>query len=132
MTGCSEQKGEKPVFKVHGRLTFEGRPMAKAMISFYSVNANDRAVPSHATADEDGQYELHTYRDSDGAPAGEYIVTIFWPGPRLKKDKTADPGDSEAETATPDRLKGEYALAGKSKLRATVREQNNEIDFKLP
>jgi hypothetical protein len=127
VAGCSGQSKEKPVFKVRGRLTHDGKPMARAMISYYSVDAADRGTPSHATSDAGGRYELHTYREGDGAPAGEYVVTIFWPGPRAKKDKAADPTDPEAETSTPDRLKGQYAQAGKSKLRATVREQDNEI-----
>lgn len=135
--GCSPQTKEKPVFKVRGQVTFDGKPMSRAMISFYPVDPADRSAPSHAVADADGRYELHTYRAGDGAPAGEHIVTIVWPGPRPKKDKNAkakgaDPEEPDAEVVAPDRLKGEYAQAGKSKLRATVREQDNEIDFKLP
>ncbi len=129
-TGCSDGKKEKPVYKVHGRVTFDGKPVAKGAVSFYPVDPSDRNTPSHATTDDDGNFVMHTYRDGDGVPVGEHIVTLYWPGPRVKKEKGADP--DERESVAPDRLKGEYAQVGKSKLRATVREQDNEINFKLP
>lgn len=129
IAGCSGQKGGKPLFKVHGRLTYRGQPMAKAMISFYPVDPKDRSVSSQAVADEDGRYGLQTYRKDDGAPAGDYVVTIYWPGPPLK---TAKPGAADSDAPAPDRLQNAYSWAGTSKLRATVREQDNAIDFELP
>lgn len=132
LTGCSEGKKEKAVYKVHGRLTYNGQPMSKASISFYPVDPNDRSTPAHATVDDDGRFDMHTYRDGDGVPAGEHIVVIHWPGPRPKKDKDkGDPDEPEGTSVAPDRLKGEYNLA-KSKLRFTVREQDNTADLKLP
>lgn len=131
LTGCSEGKKEKPVYKVHGRLTHNGQPMAKATVSFYPVDPNDRTTPAHATVADDGSFDMHTYRDGDGVPAGEHIVVIHWPGPRPKKDKGGDLDGDEGASVAPDRLKGEYNLA-QSKLRFTVREQDNTADFKLP
>lgn len=131
--GCSEAPGEKPVFKVHGRLTFEGKPMRKALISFYSLDG-DRSTPSHGTADDQGRYVLHTYRADDGGPAGEYVVTIYWPAPRPRaaaKDEFVDPVDAD-QINTIDRLKNRYSQAGVTKLRAKVVPRDNEIDFKLP
>jgi hypothetical protein len=103
LTGCSEGKKEKAVYKVRGRLTYDGQPMAQASVSFYPVDPNDRATPSHAAADEDGRFEMHTYRDGDGVPVGEHIVVIHWPGPRVKKekDKGADPDAPEGESVAP-------------------------------
>jgi hypothetical protein len=129
LTSCSQSK-ERPTHIVLGRLTFENKPMGKALISFYSIDPNDRKEPSHATADEEGRYKMETYRKGDGVPAGDYIVTIFWPGPKPKK-ATTDPDD--ADSGAPDRLKYAYASATTSKLRATVKPgQDNEINFNLP
>ncbi len=32
--GCSNKPTEKPVYKVHGRVTFENKPMGGAIITF--------------------------------------------------------------------------------------------------
>ena len=133
LVGCSGEKKEKSVYKVHGRLTRDGKAVAKATVSFYPVDPKDRDTPAHGTTDDAGRFQMHTYREGDGVPAGEHIVVIYWPGPRAQKgkDRGADPDDPEGASVAPDRLKGEYNLA-KSKLRFTVREQDNTADFKLP
>ena len=70
----------------------------------------------------------------DGAPAGEHIVTIYWPAPRpkgLPKPASPDPEDS-GQLNTVDKLGNKYSLVGVSKLRARVEPRDNEIDFDLP
>lgn len=132
--GCSRGPKEKAVYKVRGRVAYEGTPMAGAVLTFHSADAKDRTTPAHATADADGRYDLYTYRPGDGAPAGDQIVTIYWPGPRPKaapKGVTADADDPGA-MSTVDKLDGRYATVGASKLRATVAPKDNEIDFTLP
>jgi hypothetical protein len=59
---------------------------------------------------EDGEFRLTTYREEDGAPSGEYAVTILWPG---EKKTPFGP-------ASPDQLKGTYADPKSPKLRFTV------------
>jgi hypothetical protein len=127
--GCSSKPNERPVFKVSGRLTYAGKPMSKAEISFYPVDPNDRSVPSHGIADDNGRYQLRTYRRDDGAPAGDCVVTITWPGPRPKRFAPSDP---DGDALAPDRLRNAYSRAAATKLRATVREEDNVIDFNLP
>lgn len=127
--GCGGS-GRRPTAPVHGRLTYGGKPMSGALISFYSVDPNDRAEPSHATADGDGRFTMETYRQNDGVPAGEYVVTVFWPGDKPKK---APPDPDDPNAGAPDRLKLAYASTRSSKLRATVRAgADNEINFNLP
>jgi hypothetical protein len=134
--GCSSGPAEKPVYKVRGRVTYENKPMAGAVITFHSADAKDRSTPAHATADADGRYALHTYRPDDGAPAGEHIVTIYWPAPRPKAAAGGATADADAGTEsvmpTIDRLKSKYNTVGNSPLRATVEPKDNEINFNLP
>jgi hypothetical protein len=131
--GCSDGPKEKPVYKVRGKLTYRDKPMAKALVSFYALGG-DRSTPAHATADENGRYVLHTYRADDGAPAGDYVVTVYWPAPRpkpLPKNELIDPVDAD-QLDTVDRLKNQYSHAASSQLRTRVEPRDNEIDFKLP
>jgi hypothetical protein len=128
--GCGKQNNHKPVFQVSGRVTFRGEPMTGAVIGFHPLNVSDlRAVHATSKADKDGHFSLTTYATGDGAPAGEYAVTIYWPGKRLKK---VEPNEDEDEELPPDRLSRAYSDPKSAKLRGTVREQPNTIDFNLP
>lgn len=120
-----------PVFKVTGNLTYKNAPMDGAVVSFHPASqpAGGRALAPTGSADASGQYTLNTYLTADGAPSGEYVVTIYWPGPSSGKAPVAD---GEDKPLAPDRLKGAYADPKTSKLRATVRDQDNAIDFRLP
>src|SRR5882724_4305936 len=79
--GCSDAKPGKPVFPVHGRLTYQNKPMGQARLAFLPVGDGIRGTSAQATTDEDGRYRLTTYRQGDGAPPGEYVVTVYWPAP---------------------------------------------------
>jgi hypothetical protein len=132
VSGCSDQGDRKAVIPVGGVAVFKGEPMAGARITFHPLNDPDpRGVRATGTAGADGRFALTTYVTGDGAPAGEYAVTIYWPaqGPKKPKGK-AEPG--EDEDIRPDRLRRAHADAKTTKLRATVREQPNTIDFTLP
>lgn len=134
--GCSQSSNQKPVYPVNGHVTFEGKPVTRATILFASVDGGDRALQPNATTDEQGNYTLTSYKSNDGAPEGEFIVSIFWPGPRSKKSSSPSPDpeeESEKNLLGPDRLKGRYYPLLKSPLRATVKQgQNNVLDFALP
>ena len=129
--GCGQGEGRKPVFPVSGRVTYKGEPMAGTMIGFHPLDDPDpRAVRMQAIADLDGNYTLTTYTTGDGAPAGEYAVTLYWPGQRVKR-KTDNP-ESEDDEIPPDRLNRSYADPKSTKLRATVQAMPNKLDFNLP
>jgi hypothetical protein len=63
----------------------------------------------------DGKFELRTFRPGDGAPAGEYKVTVSWSGP------------PSADGSATDRLRGRYATPEKTELTATVADAPNEL-----
>lgn len=129
LLGCGKTDDRKPVFPVEGRLTFNKEPMGGAMVTFHPLgDTNPRALRSQATADADGRFQMTTYLAGDGVPAGEYAVTVYWPGKRTGKTK---PGEEE-EDMPPDRLNKTYTVPATTKLRATVHEQPNTIDFTLP
>lgn len=129
LLGCSKTNDRKLVFPVEGRLTYNKGPMGGAMITFHPLrDTNPRALRSQATADADGRFRMTTYLANDGVPAGDYAVTVYWPGKRTGKPKP----DEEEEDMPPDRLNKAYTVPATTKLRATVREQPNTIDFTLP
>ncbi|MFO0935518.1 MAG: hypothetical protein U0798_03260 [Gemmataceae bacterium] len=95
--------------------------MKGAHIDFLPVKNPTPEIVAGGIAGDDGVYFLTSYASKDGSPSGEFIVSIVWP-------KSGPPLD-EAGTL-PDQLKGVYS-SRTSKLRATVTQQNNVIDFDL-
>jgi hypothetical protein len=130
--GCGDP-ARTPVYPVHGRVTAGGKAVNKATVMFASADGADRTLQPNTTTDADGRYALTTYKTDDGAPAGEYVVTVIWPGPPRGPKKPLDPSENPEDAPFADRLKGKYWPAQKSPLRATVKpEPDNEIDFVLP
>ena len=111
------------MFAVSGTLTHQNKPMSGAVITFHPTNGK---LTAQGTANADGKYSLTTYLANDGASAGDYAVTVYWP------EEKAKPTDDPDPPLPPDRLKEAYANVKTTKLKATVREQPNTIDFPLP
>jgi hypothetical protein len=118
LSSCGD--GRVKVYPVHGKVVDEkGKPAAGATVMFHPVTPPGHNVEAAAgTADEAGEYRLTTYNAGDGAPAGEYVVTVTWPEPR--KSPFGPPPK--------DLLCGKYADRQASKLRYTVEPKpDNEI-----
>jgi hypothetical protein len=79
-----------------------------------------------AYADAAGRFDLSTYTPRDGAPAGEYAVTIVWWVSAPAKD--AQEGD---DVIALNRLPSRYSDAKTSNLRAHIGEGPNELTFQL-
>jgi len=124
IAGCSgdDESELLPTHPVHGVLTHQDEPMSGAIVIFHPTKKGLVGGSPRGTADEDGKYRLTTFRTDDGAPAGEYKVTIYWP----------EPGPPDADPLPPDRLKNAYSDEKTTKLTATVSSDQTEIDFPLP
>jgi hypothetical protein len=96
---------------------FDGKPAAGATVFFCPVETEAEALAPYGVTDADGSFTLTTYLTFDGAPAGEYVVTVRWPGPPRRGE----------DAQGPDRLKGRYDDPKTSKLRATVEKKPNEL-----
>src|SRR5437868_15182861 len=91
-SACGKANGRKPVFPVEGRILYEGRPLANAFLVFHPVNdAGPQVTRPTATAENDGTFAPTTYEAADGAPAGEYAVTVEWCRPPTKDDVAPGP-----------------------------------------
>lgn len=115
--------GREPVYPVRGKvLDAGGRPAVGALVVFHPVAAG--AARAVARADADGNFALTTYAEGDGAPAGEYVVTIEWPAARK----------SPFEPEGPDRLQGRLRDSKTSKIRFRVeKNSDNEVPaIRLP
>jgi hypothetical protein len=113
-----------PVHPVAGTLLVGGRPAANAHVVFHPTDGAVAVRPVAVTG-PDGVYRLTTFAAGDGAPAGGYVVTVFWPADTMP----ADPCDCPDPSAH-DRLRGAYLDPARSPLRAAVVPGENRVELR--
>jgi hypothetical protein len=122
LAGCGDSR--KPVFPVQGQvLDADGKPAVGAKVIFHPLDDKDpNAARPIGIVDDAGSFALTTYNKGDGAPQGNYTVTIEW---RLPKKVPYGPQPE-------DQLKGKFASANKSPFKATVANQPTTLEpFRL-
>src|SRR5438132_3037311 len=128
VTLCASCSGGKPLYPVRGEVFFEGQPAAGALVVLHPLDDNSpAAIRPSGYVESDGSVNLTSYLTpsrivGDGAPAGEYIVTVSWLPSDVKEDLSKHPG-----SVLPDKLGGRYGQPDSSKLRAKVLEQPTEL-----
>lgn len=118
--GCG-QSGRKPVYPVTGEVFYKGKkPCVGALVVFHPLGTTGLAVDRpHGTVQGNGSFTLSTFGEGDGAPEGEYGVTIVWQRP----PKTAASGDLAQRRTGPDLLRGRYADPKNPRLKARVEKR---------
>ncbi|WP_397571295.1 carboxypeptidase regulatory-like domain-containing protein [Schlesneria sp. T3-172] len=128
LPGCSHQKPGKdwlPTYRTEGYVTVQGEPAVGAIVRLFpTVPQEDTKPPVIPTGvvNEDGLFELTSYSTGDGAPEGEYFITVEWPDPTISTSQSAVPEDP------PDRLKHRYSDPKRSKLKASISAEENLLD----
>lgn len=113
--GCGEN-WQAETYPAHGRITINGEAPNGAVIELYATGeaVDVRNSRPWAIVQEDGTYALSTYERGDGAPAGQYAVTVRWP-PDVSQPSLAD------------RLGGAFVRPERSRWGVTVGEGENEL-----
>ena len=107
------------VYPVRGQVLVDGKGASDALVFLHAIDDTDsRVVRPFAQADKEGKFAVSTYVSGDGAPAGDYHVTIEW------RELS---GLFKQDVGGPDRLKGAYADAKKAPFQITVGERDNEL-----
>jgi hypothetical protein len=117
LVGCGK-KGWLETYPVKGTVMVDGKPAKGATVSFHpkEVIGDKSYIPTGQT-NENGEFSLSTYMTDDGAPAGEYDVTVVW-HVRYNPISTLWEGD---------KLNGRYADKTKTTLRVTVEKQPQQL-----
>ena len=125
--------GSIPVHPVTGTVLVKGQPAADVQVTFHPANSAPKApsqpgessspIPSPSgKTNAEGKFQLHTYFGNDGAPVGEYTVSLSFAGSAETRDIM-----SKNQTTANVKIPAKYADPKKSGLVATVKEGNNEI-----
>lgn len=79
--GCSKGDWKAETCRVHGSLTINGMAPEGAVLIFLPVGQppDSRGTNPWANVRNDGTYIVSMYEFEDGAPQGEYAMTLRWP-----------------------------------------------------
>jgi len=114
-----------PTHPVTGRITVNGVPARGAIVRLHPKTTQPGTkyplMPS-GTANAEGVFQLTTYEGPDGAPAGEYVVTVEWP------DRDWRPPGGGFPPPPPDRMKGRFADPKRSTIEVQVVEGENQLE----
>lgn len=145
LLGSSCRRGPR-CYSVRGQVLVGGQPATGAVVVFVPTAAPDanpgrgttarkvqaRPEPT-GTVGADGSFTLQTYdpvsrTTQEGAPAGQYVVTVVWLPENAREVAMTNPKEE-----APDRLQGLYSDPATSKLHAEVKEGPTDVPpFQLP
>lgn len=116
LAGCSGKDWEAETYPVTGKVLINGEPAVDAIVELHATaqKPDSRNSRPWGIVQPDGSFSLTTYQKADGAPPGQYAVTLRWP----------------VDLTTPsqvDRLAGAYSTAAKAPANVTVEAGENEI-----
>ncbi|MBA3483577.1 MAG: hypothetical protein H0T51_17355 [Pirellulales bacterium] len=79
LLGCGEAKPDRvAVHPAAGTVTFKGQPAHGASLTLHLKTAAESVPAPRANVEKDGSFKLSTFNGGDGAPEGEYVVTVRW------------------------------------------------------
>ncbi len=122
----SAASGQVPVHPARGRVLFQGKPLAGALVVFLADPKPADTMPRPVgKTDGDGRFKLHTYLGEDGAPAGKYRLSISLP---KRSGEAGGLASKNADTGAPaDPIGDRYFNAETSGLTAEVKPGDNEL-----
>jgi len=114
LSGCGAKLKTYPV---EGTVTaHDGTPLEGVQVVW---RCTDPPLSATAVTDASGRYRLGTLRPGDGAPAGEYELTL------------AEPQAEDPDAPLPERIDPRYNNFATSGLRFTVEPGSNRFDIEL-
>jgi hypothetical protein len=136
MVGCQGgATGQPAVVPVSGTVTLRGAPVAGADVKFQPKVGT---TSSFGVTNDAGRYELTTFQGGDGAPPGEYVVTVLKYAEQQQSGASMDSpgydatGKSAVTTPAKNLLPARYAEPSNSGLMAVVKMgSENQFDFEL-
>jgi hypothetical protein len=120
LVGCGKGNGSRGTpYPAEGQITWNKAPLAGAQVVLYPQGLPDaKAVPSRAQTGSDGRFRVSTFGAEDGAPEGEYAVTVV----RYPMQK-----DGSGWVPGPNDLPVKYASPKKTDLRVKITSGDNKL-----
>jgi hypothetical protein len=134
LVGCGN-KARLPVNPVHGRVLYKGQGVPRATVVFFpdgdAANLVGNVRP-FAYTEADGSFDVKTYVGGDGAPPGDYRVSIttFYASPKRGPVKDALVGEEAPQTFVqiPKPISEKFANIESAGIKITIQEGENNLD----
>jgi hypothetical protein len=124
--GCLACSGGGGLNPVQGTVLYKDQPLKSAVVTFHPKGGADmKTVLPVGLTREDGTFTVTT-GSKEGAPAGEYDVTLICSEEVSPKSKKAI--STEALPETRDRFQGAYANPATSKLHVEIKKGVNQLE----
>jgi hypothetical protein len=131
--GCGD--GRLDVAPVRGRVTYGGQGVPQAVVIFHpGADASEQLgkMRPFAYADNDGNFEIKTYVDGDGAPPGAYRVSIIARSSQPRGGPSKDNRIPEALSGPginiPAQVSKKYADVDTSGIKVTIVDGENNLE----
>jgi hypothetical protein len=121
-SGCSNS--DKPAYPVEIEVFVQGKPANGATVVLHPVGTTDPNVPlPSGKVDAAGTVKLSTFAQDDGAPPGDYTITVEW-----REERIVTIGSDKVREFSADKLKGKYRKTdAPTTPRATIQKQPNKL-----
>ncbi len=132
VAGCGSSEPRVDTSLVRGQVYVDEQPADGAVLVFHpqSNDGLSQQLRPRGTADERGRFRLTTYQRDDGAPPGDYRVTVIWRGPPTSNDPEEMHPDVLA--AQPNQLDAALADPKSTPITAHISRGNNKLEpFRL-
>src|SRR5215203_5645207 len=75
MSGCGAS--QLKAYPVHGKIVYRNQPLAEAMLVLHPIAPFPQPTPQPiAFANAQGEFAFTTFATGDGAPPGNYTITV--------------------------------------------------------
>ena len=121
--GCLSCSGKGGLNHVQGKVLYKNQPLEGAVVTFHPKGGDKfKADRPYGMTKEDGTFTLTTGKE-EGAPAGEYVVTLICPE-RVAPKKAFSTELPESQ----DRFKGAYADPATSTFKVEIKQGMNQLE----
>jgi hypothetical protein len=105
---CGDARSFPKTYPITGRILVNGQPAQDCQIFLHRTSDENTSLPStpQAVTNQKGEFHITSFHTNDGAPEGEYVVTIEW------RERS---GLMKKDFDGPDQLGGTYAKTEKTK-----------------
>lgn len=133
--GCGGER-RLDVSVVRGKVLYQGEGVPKATVIFHPQGAAaDRLgkMRPFAYTDSAGNFQVKTYVEGDGAPPGDYRVSLVAPsapppsGGGTKDQRPDQPADSGPSVVVPAAIAEKYLDPEVSGIEVVIREGENDL-----
>jgi hypothetical protein len=129
--------GKPKPYPTEGVVLYKGKPAVGARVTLFPEKLSKQSFFPTGVVKEDGTFKLTTYAPDDGAPAGNYQVTVMrGQMDRDKYDELSKKYSPQeiaqiAQRMTRDPLYSKYATPGSSGLKAEIKNTTNRLELNL-